>query len=95
MLIKMRLPVESGDDDDLHPEDCHCGEDSNDSYISDDSEMLSNKNQIKAKRKITTSSSLETFAIKIRTEDSLINELANILPECGGNIVLSELDSNN
>ena len=91
-------------DDDDHPEDCCCllkGKDeSSIDGISDifedeeefvESQLIGNENKIINKRKITTSSSLETFSYKLKIDDHILNKLIEILPKWGGNI--SEYDS--
>ncbi len=78
IFLKMGLPVESDD-----------GEDDDDF---ENSIIFSGKNQAKNKRKMSTSSSLETIMIKTKTQDSLITKLVDILPEWGGNINISDVD---
>ena len=53
----------------------------------------SNDVECKIKRKMSTSSSLETVVIRSRFNDTIINQIIDMLPEWGGKIQINSFDS--
>jgi hypothetical protein len=77
---------EDEDDFKKHPEDCHCllsEKESSDSFETDLSDF-SSISLLQSKRKMSSSSSLETVNIRPKFKDSLLSKLADILPKWGG-----------
>ena len=77
---------EDEDDFKKHPEDCQCllsEKESSDSFETDLSDF-SSISLLQSKRKMSSSSSLETVNIRPKFKDSLLSKLADILPKWGG-----------
>ena len=53
----------------------------------------SNDVEFKTERKMSTSSSLETVVIRSRFNDTIINQIMDMLPEWGGKIQINSFDS--